>query len=316
MKRLLRIIVLTAAVSYGQQQPLVTQYWEQMAIFNPAAAGLESQSQMALIYRDQWTSLKQAPTTKMLTFSRHIGNNVGLGLSVNSDKTFIEEQTLVGIDFSYNLVRKENMLLNLGLKAGGNFFSLNTDGLETYNIMVDPSLQSVSNFIPNVGVGAYLELGKFSFSLGAPKLLDSDRAKVDERFAVQATEAVHVYTTLGYEIELNPRPDRPYHGFPYYGFKLRPRIMIRQVKGAPTLIDYNMMLVFNDKFEVGATYRNTTAFAGIAKININENFAAGFAYEYNSRMQLANTGQTMELLLTYKFKEPVELEQAELEVVD
>jgi type IX secretion system PorP/SprF family membrane protein len=301
--------MLLAATSYGQQQPLVTQYWEQMANFNPAAAGLESQSQLALLYRDQWTSLPQAPTTKMLTFSRHIGNNVGLGLSVNSDKTFIENQTLVGIDFSYNLVRKENMLLNLGLKAGGNFFSVNLDGLETYNIVMDPSLQSVSNFIPNVGAGAYLELGKLSFSLGAPKLLDSDRARVDERFAVQATEAVHVYTTLGYEFVLNPRLQRPYHAMPYYGFKLKPRIMIRQVKGAPTLIDYNMMMVFNDKFELGATYRNSKAFAGLAKINIGENFAAGFAYEYNSRMQLANTGQTMELLLSYKFKEPVVIEE-------
>lgn len=299
MKKLIGFLILSASLTYGQQQPLVTQYWEQLAQFNPAAAGLERQAQLSILYRDQWTSLKNAPKTRMLTYSGHIGNNVGLGLSINSDRTFIEDQTFVGIDFSYNLVRKEDMLLNLGLKGGGNFFSINTGGLDTYGIMMDPSLASISNFIPNVGVGAYLEVGNLSVSLGAPKLLESDRAKVDERFAVRASEAVHFYSTIGYLLPLSRNREWPYpKGF---SVALIPRLMVRQVKGAPTLIDYNMMMSFNNKFEVGATMRNSKAFAGIANVHLSSNLVAGFSYEYNSRIQLANSGQSMEVMLRYQF---------------
>ena len=61
------------------------------------------------------------PPLPFLTLQKE-QNNVGLGLSVVSDKVFIEQQTFAYVDFSYKL-DMESTQLYLGLKAGGNFYN-------------------------------------------------------------------------------------------------------------------------------------------------------------------------------------------------
>ena len=65
---------------------------------------------------------KMHPLHLAFSYSSERENNVGLGLSVVSDKVFIEQQTFAYVDFSYKL-DMESTQLYLGLKAGGNFYS-------------------------------------------------------------------------------------------------------------------------------------------------------------------------------------------------
>ena len=75
----------------------------------------------------------------------------------------------------------------MGIKAGGNNYNVNTTGLQSYNITLDPALQNISRFNPNIGVGFYLKHDKYYISASAPRMLNTMRAKNEDGIAVVAT---------------------------------------------------------------------------------------------------------------------------------
>jgi len=262
-----------------------------MNIINPAYAGYDGQTNATIMVRDQWSGIDQSPQTQMLTFDTYLGSNVGLGLSMIRDKTFIETQTVVSIDFSYRLKVSEKTQLFLGIKAGGNDYNVNTVGLNTYNIFSDPSLESINNFTPNVGLGGLLVRGDWYVSLSVPRLLNTERARNDNGQATVATDRPHYYLSSGYKLGLDT--DRVW--------TINPSFLLRYVNGAPISIDINTMLRLENKFGFGVTYRTDQALAWICSISISPNFTLGYAYETSTRSTLAQSGNTNEFMLSLRF---------------
>lgn len=134
----------------AQQDPNYIFYRYSMNILNPAYAGAEDRTEFAANIRSQWSGVAGAPETQSFLASTHLGSNVGLGVSILNDKTFIEAQTSLAIDFSYRVKLKNELDLYLGLKASGNSYNANTDGLMTFGIQSDPSLMDIDGGItPN-----------------------------------------------------------------------------------------------------------------------------------------------------------------------
>ena len=77
-------------------------YRYNMNVINPAYAGAEASNMLSLLSRRQWSQMEDANTIAF-AYSSARENNVGLGLSVVSDRVFIEQQTFAYIDFSYKL---------------------------------------------------------------------------------------------------------------------------------------------------------------------------------------------------------------------
>ncbi|WP_213523323.1 type IX secretion system membrane protein PorP/SprF [Nonlabens sp.] len=285
------LLILVVSISWSQQETAITQYWSNMNIINPAYAGYDGQTSATIMVRDQWSGIDQSPQTQMLTFDTYLGRNVGLGLSMMRDKTFIETQTVVSIDFSYRLKVSEKTQLFLGIKAGGNDYNVNTVGLNTYNIFSDPSLESINNFTPNVGLGGLLVRGDWYVSLSVPRLLNTERARNDNGQATVATDRPHYYLSSGYKLGLDT--DRVW--------TINPSFLLRYVNGAPISIDINTMLRLENKFGFGVTYRTDQALAWICSISISPNFTLGYAYETSTRSTLAQSGNTNEFMLSLRF---------------
>jgi len=285
------LLILVVSISWSQQETAITQYWSNMNIINPAYAGYDGQTNATIMVRDQWSGIDQSPQTQMLTFDTYLGRNVGLGLSMIRDKTFIETQTVVSIDFSYRLKVSEKTQLFLGIKAGGNDYNVNTVGLNTYNIFSDPSLESINNFTPNVGLGGLLVRGDWYVSLSVPRLLNTERARNDNGQATVATDRPHYYLSSGYKLGLDT--DRVW--------TINPSFLLRYVNGAPISIDINTMLRLENKFGFGVTYRTDQALAWICSISISPNFTLGYAYETSTRSTLAQSGNTNEFMLSLRF---------------
>lgn len=285
------LLILVVSISWSQQETAITQYWSNMNIINPAYAGYDGQTSATIMLRDQWSGIDQSPQTQMLTFDTYLGRNVGLGLSMMRDKTFIETQTVVSIDFSYRLKVSEKTQLFLGIKAGGNDYNVNTVGLNTYNIFSDPSLESINNFTPNVGLGGLLVRGDWYVSLSVPRLLNTERARNDNGQATVATDRPHYYLSSGYKLGLDT--DRVW--------TINPSFLLRYVNGAPISIDINTMLRLENKFGFGVTYRTDQALAWICSISISPNFTLGYAYETSTRSTLAQSGNTNEFMLSLRF---------------
>tara|TARA_R110000868_G_scaffold162453_5_gene393755 strand:- start:521 stop:1408 length:888 start_codon:yes stop_codon:yes gene_type:complete len=266
-------------------------YKNQMNVFNPAYAGIDNQTQITGSIRSQWTGVKEAPNTQAVSFGTPIGKNLGLGISVLNEETFIEKQTSVGIDLSYLVKLTETTDLYLGVKAGGNSFNINTSGLEFYSVDVDPAFASINSFSPNVGVGAVLKTDKYFFSLSVPKLVSFKDVKNDDGYAMVSTNRPQVYASGGYDFNLNPMGT----------LVLKPSFMARYTSATPVSVDFNTMLMINENFEIGGMYRTDKAVAAMASITLSKKLIVGFAYEVSSRSELASARNTNEIMLRFKF---------------
>ena len=83
--------------SHAQQDPHYTQYMYNMNVVNPAYAGSKENISMGLLYRKQWVGIDGAPQSGTLSLHSPVGKNVGLGLSVVTDKIGpVEENNIYG----------------------------------------------------------------------------------------------------------------------------------------------------------------------------------------------------------------------------
>ena len=295
MKKITILISLLTLVSvnlWSQQEGLISQYRQQMTLFNPAAVSIDGVSRLSVIHRRQWINIPSSPVSSSFSYGVYVGRNVGLGLSVVTDKVFIEQRTFVGIDYSYKIQLDALTNLYLGIKAGVDFYSLDTSGLNTYTpSYIDPSLNSMSHFATNIGIGAYITKGAFYVSLGIPRMLKTVRAKVTNNRVTSVRGLLHIYSAIGYDFVLHKVQD----------IHLKPSIFTRNVIGAPTSIDLNTMVRFMDRFEVGATVRSGGNYAGIAQVDITETMQFGWTYEVNLRPELSSIGDSLEFIFLYEF---------------
>nr|WP_199001183.1 type IX secretion system membrane protein PorP/SprF [Flavobacterium sp. ASV13] len=284
-------LLLFSSVLFAQQESLFTTYRYHMNIVNPAYAGVDGETVLATTIRQQWTGIKDAPKTQAVSFGTSVGSHLGLGVSMVYDKTFVEKQTQLGLDVSYKVQVGALTDLYLGIKAGGNFYNVNTSGLETYVPQSDPALATINQFNPNVGVGALLKNDKFFVSLSVPRILNTERARNKDGYTAVATDRAHVYLSSGYDFDLETATS----------LILKPSFMMRYVNGAPLSVDLNLMLQIEKFLEIGGSYRVDNAYAGILGLNISNRMTLGYAYEVNTGKVIASAKNSNEFFLRFKF---------------
>ena len=284
-------LLLFSSMLFAQQESLFTTYRYHMNVVNPAYAGVDGETVLMSTIRQQWTGIKDAPQTQAVSFGTSVGNHLGLGVSMVYDKTFIEKQTQLGIDFSYKIQVGALTDLYLGIKAGGNFYNVNTSGLETYSPQSDPALVTINQFNPNVGVGALLKNDRFFVSLSVPRMLNTERAKNKDGYTSVATDRAHIYLSSGYDYDLNTATE----------LVLKPSFMMRYVNGSPLSVDINLMLQIEKFLEIGGSYRVDNAYAAIAGLTISDHLTLGYAYETSIGKVMASARQSNEFFLRFKF---------------
>lgn len=290
-KILIGIVLLLSNSIFSQQESLFTMYSSHMNIINPAYVGVDDETFLTSSIRSQWSGIKDSPETQALSFGTPLGKNLGIGTSMVFDKTFIERQNFLAIDFSYKVIMKEGLALYFGIKAGGNFYNINTSGLQTYAVQSDPNLVNIDVFNPNVGVGALIKHEKYYLSLSVPRILNTERAKNNNGFASVATDRPHLYLSGGYNFKLNTITP----------LVIKPTFILRYVNGAPVSADINALLQINKNFEFGGMYRTGDTFGGIIKLRLSKRLWVGFSRELNSRAELANVKGTNEFYIQFRF---------------
>jgi type IX secretion system PorP/SprF family membrane protein len=285
-------LLLISSVAIAQQETAFSFYRQHMNLVNPAYAGMDSVTVATSTLRKQWTGIANAPETQAVSFGTTLGKKLGFGMTIISDKTFIEKQTYLSVDFSYKLKLSETAEVYFGIKAGGNFYNVNTSGLETYNVQSDPALGSINTFNPNVGVGAVYKEGPMYISLSIPRLLNAKKAKNDLGYAMVATDSPHFYLSGGYAIPLQGE---------FSTLVLKPSAMLRYVSGVPVSVDFTTMLQIDKAFELGGMYRTNNAYAAMATVLISNRLLFGYAYEMTAQKALASARNTNEILLQFRF---------------
>jgi len=272
-------------VIYSQQESYYSLYNYNMQVINPAYAGAEADLLFSFINRSQWESLDDSPKTMAFSLSSKRKNNVGLGLSVVSDKVFVEKQTFAYLDFSYLLDMGETKIF-LGLKGGGNFYRASSLDLEDYNLTIDPAQGELSRFNPNVGAGLYIKNKIYWFSVSIPRLFNVKR---NDDLSLGAKDRVHSYVGGGFDLPISK------------SLTFKPMIMLRKVKSLPLSKDIGGFLSILNKFDIGISHRSNSSFSAMTLVKISKRLDIGYAYESPINNSLLNQSiKTNEFFLRIK----------------
>ncbi|TDE42425.1 type IX secretion system membrane protein PorP/SprF [Flavobacterium rhamnosiphilum] len=265
----------------AQQDPQFTQYMYNMNVINPAyATGTQSMLDVGILYRTQWVGAVGAPKTMTLFGHMPVNEKVEVGFSLISDDIGdgAKKEDNFFADFAYLLQFNNNHNLSFGLKAGFTSFKTNFNGFvfESGDAGTDLAFsEDVNKFMPNIGVGAFYFTDKYYLGLSAPNLFSSKH--IEERSGINSfgSEKIHAFFTGGYVFTLSD------------SFKLKPAFMSKFIAGAPVTLDLSANVLYNDKFEFGASYRFGDAVSALMNVKVTPNIRVGYAYDYT----ISNLGQ-------------------------
>ena len=277
----------------AQQDPHYTQYMYNMNVINPAYAGSKENLSFGLLYRKQWIEIEDAPTTFSFSGSAPAGKNVGLGLSIISDKIGPVEESNVYGDFSYTLNLGGERRLALGLKAGVTFQKI---GLRS---IIQPTLpdpndgafqEDTNNTKLNIGTGLFYYTNKYYVALSIPNMLNS--AHLDYNGVKYGTEIQHYFLTGGYVFDINEN------------LKFKPFAMIKSAFNAPTSFDISTNFLYLEKFEMGATYRLQDSFGAMVNYAVSPSLRIGYAYDHIVSDLKVTTPSSHEIILLFDLNLP------------
>lgn len=275
-KQFLAIVILALfnLKAKAQQDPHYTQYMYNMNVINPAYAGSKDNLALGLLYRQQWVNVDGAPKTATFSIHSPTGKNVGLGLSVISDRIGpVQENNMYG-DFSYTLNLGGEHRLALGLKTGLTFQKVGLFSDIGNGYVPQPNdiafQQNSSNTYFNIGTGLFYYTQKYYLAASLPNILEANYLDVQEDGQAYqfGTEKQHFFITGGYVFELSDTT------------KFKPSFMIKSAFGTPVSIDLSANALFFDKFEIGGTYRLDDSFGAMVNYAINSNIRIGYAYDH------------------------------------
>ncbi len=273
-KYLLSVLFLLLVLNVqGQQDPHYTQYMYNMNVINPAYAGSKESISGGILYRQQWVGLQGAPKTATLSIHSPVGKNVGLGLSVISDKIGpIEENNVYG-DFSYTLNLGGEHRLALGLKAGATIHKVGLlseigNGFVRQPGDISFSENTNSTFF-NLGTGLFYYTQKYYVAFSLPNMIKNDYLDVSQNGnQIQfGSEALHYFLTGGYVFQLSDN------------LKYKPSAMIKSSVNAPVSFDLSSNFLFSERFEAGLTYRLDDSFGAMVNFAITPSIKVGYAYD-------------------------------------
>lgn len=277
----------------------LTQYMFNASAYNPGAIGLNSDLNVKLHFREQWTGFKNAPSTFNLQANAPIrmGNRVnGIGLlMINESIGLFKTQW-----FQAQYAHKFNLwqgTLSAGVQAGllqqnfdasgiyipsGDGFSQNDAGIP------DGDLEGM---IPDLSLGLWYERGPLYAGLSCSHLIGGNlklnpEESTEEEDAATMRVSRTIYFTGGYNISLkNPL------------FTLQPSFLLKSDFVA-WQADLSAILHYNKQFWGGVDWRPGSDLSFL--VGMNFEFGLSIGYSFDASMQQA-TG-SHEIMIGYRQK--------------
>ena len=294
MKKILFSIcaLIGASQVFAQQDAMFTHYSFNTLAVNSGYAGSRDALTVTGLHRSQWVGFDGAPTTQTLTLHAPVANNkIGLGLSVLNDKIGPTNQTAFYGDFAYKIPVGKGKLA-FGLKAGVNMVSNSLNELgttESGDVNFEQNVKS--ELLPNFGFGLYYSTPKYYVGLSTPRLLENNYETSTSTGSAQG-ERRHYFFIAGMIFPLNETGT----------VKLKPTTFVKMTEAAPLELDLTALFYFQDKYWVGPMWRSGDALGVLAGLNITDQFAFGYSFDWSYGLKTFQyNGGSHELMLRYDF---------------
>ncbi len=280
MKKLITLFVFFCSVSaMAQQDPLYSQYINNLLLINPAYSGSTTDLNMSAMYRKQWVGFEGSPATFNANGHMALSNNrMGAGLIVLQDKIGSDKTSEITFTYGYHIPLNNELTLSFGLQGGAiNYYSDYSD------LKINPADSKFTNqsvWKPNLGTGLILKSENFLVSLSVPKLLEANSTV--EQLSTSLYNQ-HAYALGAYVFQMS------------YRIKLKPWILARMVSGAPASVDYGASIKVDDSYSLGFFTRNFETYGTFAQINLGDHLRFAYVFELPTKNSVGTQFTTHEL---------------------
>ncbi len=166
MRRYIYILLFVISVGLeAQQYSLPSQFDRNMLYLNPSYAGVHEATVASVMHRMQWVNLPGALTFQNFEFHTPLKKeSMALGVQARNESIGLKNNTEAFFIYSYR-IRMDKSTIALALKGGGQNIAFSDAELTRAD---DPSFNSTSAFIPNVGFGFSMYSPKYFVGLSVP----------------------------------------------------------------------------------------------------------------------------------------------------
>lgn len=294
----LALLVITMAGLRAQQAPIFTNYTNSYAYINPGFAGLSEGVNLLGLYRQQWAGFTStdgdeiAPVTFLLTGDMPIkALGGGISFSVMTDKLGFEDNTNVGLGYSYHFDLGGS---TLGLGASVSLLNRTVDFgkliTTTGNDPLISGLGEESKMLFDVSLGLFWQIPESLYiGVSAINLLETTSKTLgNTETAASFTTDRTFYVVAGYPFMVETLPS----------FKFIPSVGVMS-DIASTQLNAGIKVLYNDVFSLGVNYRPQESVGLTVGVAIKD-FVIGYAYDINTMGY--HVPGSHEIALSYCFK--------------
>ncbi len=262
--------VLTTSLSVkSQQYAMVSQYYANPYLSNPALAGQYEGLNVNLGYRQQSNVFKGAPVSQSLTADYGLNEKMGLGLNMYLDKAGLQQDTRFVASYAYHLPLSAEQKLHFGLSLG-----FSHQGLSNVEAVGNTSDASIVNYKKTFFDG---DLG-VSYSW---KDLKAEVVMPNMKYVFNKdnniTDVSLFYSSVSYKKQLKGRFEDVF---------LEPKLVYRSIKG------------YNDIFDMGvetSILNQQLKFLTMFHSSKNGSFGVSYKYTGNYTFSAMYTTATSDL---------------------
>lgn len=272
MKKLSQVLIVIALTGLmkAQQDPQYSMYQYNQMIINPAYAGARDVLTAVALNRQQWVGFDGAPKTTNLSIHGPILNkNLGLGLTLVSDKMGPRNTMAVYGNVAYILKINNTLKLSFGLNGGYQRYQFDYSKIEMKTNEIAPELfQNLTKGALDVNGGLYLRSKAFFLGVSATHLNSPELYSYESTASGKYVYKVkmHTFVTAGYSFIVNEN------------FIFAPTIMAKQVQSELGM-DFNANVFLYKKLWIGAFYRNGYGPGALLQFYFTKNVRAGLSYD-------------------------------------
>lgn len=251
------------------QDPLLTSYFHNQYLANPAMAGVDTGLSINIGYRKQWKEVTDAPVTFALTGDYRLGRKMGIGVTVLNDQAGVLKQNRVAFTYAYHLKLSEDQseYLHIGLTG-----AIDNRHIEKRkNAPQDPYVDEFNN-------------------KGNEFQADFGMAYTNDKLTLQAS-LPNLTRTFKNTDKVEPRSSPSFFMAASYKFgtkcpqinSIEPVVAFRGVKGYQAIADIGAKVNF---------YRNTVNMFAMYHTNNAVSAGVGFQFKNSIEVQASYTSQT------------------------
>ncbi|HET7819796.1 MAG TPA: PorP/SprF family type IX secretion system membrane protein [Bacteroidia bacterium] len=285
--------ILSVSLSFAQQIIMHDHFFYKPMIYNPAFTGKGNGTNVLLIHHAQWTGFKAAPQLSCFTLDRNfMDKKIGLGLGVINSKAGINSKIGGSLFYSHRLNINDNAYLALGLSGGVIDYSVDFSKAIVENSN-DPTLfedrQHKITYDANAGVAFVwkgLELGG-----AALQAFENKITYANDTASGSYNQARHYIASIKNKFIISKNKN----------ISIVPLAIVRMVANAPLQYSGNINFDWNDKFWVGATYKNDYAITVNAGFCIAKRFSVGYSYDVIQSAINTYAALSHEIMVGFKF---------------